>query len=159
MKKQTQRFQGRLAGRGPKSAWVFLDIPFNVLEVFGSRARVPVTGTLNGHPFRNSLLPNGDGTHSMPVNKELQAGAKAVAGDAVSVVMSLETAPRTVAIPDDLRASLEARPTAQRAFASLSYSHKKEFVDWIVQAKKPETRARRLGKTIEMLGLGKRLKG
>ncbi|TRZ56589.1 MAG: DUF1905 domain-containing protein [Rhodocyclaceae bacterium] len=82
-----QRFDAELVGRGPKGAWTFLPIPFNVQAVFGSKAGVPVAGTLNGFAFRNSLLPNGDGTHSMAVNKELQAWANAKAGD--TVILSL----------------------------------------------------------------------
>ena len=74
-----KRFKGRLIPRGPGGAWTFLAIPFSVEEAFGSRARVAVSGTLNGFAFRNSLMPEGDGTHSMMVNKALQAGAKAAA--------------------------------------------------------------------------------
>lgn len=154
-----QRFTSQLVGRGPKGAWVFLTIPFDVQTVFGSKARVAVAGTLNGAPFQCSLLPNGDGTHSMPVNKELMASAQAKAGDAVAVVMSVDTAPRTVIVPADLRSALSAAEGLERAFDKLSYSHRKELVDWIDGAKRPETRARRVEKALEMLGTGKRLKG
>jgi hypothetical protein len=85
-----QRFTAKLLGRGPNTAWIFLPVPFNVAEVFGSKARVAVRGTLNGAPFRNSLLPNGDGTHSMPVNKELMASAKTSVGETVTVVMAVD---------------------------------------------------------------------
>jgi hypothetical protein len=68
-----KRFSAQLIGRGPNGAWTFLAVPFDVAATFGSRARVAVRGTINGAPFRNSLLPNGDGTHSMPVNKDLRA--------------------------------------------------------------------------------------
>jgi hypothetical protein len=153
-----QRFEAKLVGRGPGLAWVFLSIPFDVQEVFGSKARVPVAGTLNGFPFQNSLLPNGDGTHSMPVNKELLAGARAAAGDTVAVVMALDTTTRTVAPPEDFEAAMRDSPAAEQAFARLAYSHKKEYVDWIVDAKKAETRARRIEKALAMLAEGKRLK-
>ena len=76
-------FKTRLIARGPGGAWTHLDIPFSVEKEFGTKARVPVAGTLNGFAFRTSLMPNGDGTHSMAVNKAMQAGAKAVAGDLV----------------------------------------------------------------------------
>ena len=82
-----QKFKARLTAIGPGGAWTILRAPFNVAEVFGTKARVPVIGTMNGFAFRNSLMPEGDGTHRMMVGKEVQAGAKAKAGDVVSVVL------------------------------------------------------------------------
>jgi hypothetical protein len=151
-----RKFEAKLQGKGPGTAWTFLPIPFDVQKAFGSKARVPVMGTINGFPFRNSLMPEGDGTHSMMVNKELQKGARATAGDTVAVVIELDQTPRTVAMPEDLKALLNKHKPAEAAFTKLAYSHKKEFLDWITSAKKPETRAKRLEKTIEMLAAGKR---
>jgi hypothetical protein len=154
-----QKFQAELIGRGPGGAWAFIAVPFDVEKVFGKKSRVPVTGTLNGFPFRNSLMPEGDGTHSMMVNKELQKGAKAEIGETMEIVMELDTAPRTVTVPDDLETAFSGDAKAKKAFAALSYSIQKEFIDWIVEAKKPETRNRRVEKTLEMLATGKRPKG
>jgi hypothetical protein len=150
-----KRFSAQLIGRGPNGAWTFLAVPFDVAAAFGSRARVAVRGTINGAPFRNSLLPNGDGTHSMPVNKDLQALAGARAGDTVAVVMDVDREPRTVTVPADLYAALEKAGSLAERFASLSVSHKREFLDWIESAKKEETRSRRIDKTLEMLAAGK----
>jgi hypothetical protein len=85
-----KKFKARLASRGPGAAWTFLEIPFSVEKAFGSKARVPVAGTINGFAFRNSLLPQGDGTHAMAVSKALQAGANARAGDLVSVSLEVD---------------------------------------------------------------------
>jgi len=82
-----KKFEARLTPRGAGGAWTFLPIPFDVHEAFGTKARVAVSGTMNGFAFRNSLLPQGDGTHSMAVGKDLQAGPKARAGDLVRVVL------------------------------------------------------------------------
>ena len=151
-----QKFKAKLQGKGPGNAWTFLPIPFDVQKTFGSKARVPVLGTINGFPFRNSLMPEGDGTHSMMVNKELQKGASATAGDTVAVVIELDKTPRSVAVPNDLKALLTENKLAKTAFTKLAYSHKKAFLDWIDSAKKPETRAKRLKETIEMLEAGNR---
>jgi hypothetical protein len=62
-------FEGKLIARGPGGAWTFLPIPFGVEQPFGTKARVPVSGTINKFAFRNSLLPEGDGTHSMTVGE------------------------------------------------------------------------------------------
>jgi Bacteriocin-protection, YdeI or OmpD-Associated/Domain of unknown function (DUF1905) len=155
--KTKQKFEAKLAGKGPGNAWTFLAIPFDVQRIFGSKSRVAVIGSLNGFPFRNSLMPEGDGTHSMMVNKELQKGANATVGDTVTVVMQLDTAPRTVTAPADLQALLTQSAQAQTAFDKLASSHKKAFVGWILSAKKSETRTKRLEKTVEMLIAGKRI--
>ncbi len=146
-----QQFQALIAGRGPKAAWTQVDIPFDVAKVFGSKAQVPVAGTVNGFPFRNSLKPNGDGTHYLHINKTLLAGAKARLGDTVSIVMVQDPHPRKVAVPADLKAALKTVPASARIFSRFSYSHKKEMVDWICAAKKAETRARRVDKCLVML--------
>jgi hypothetical protein len=146
-----QIFDAVLVAKGPNGAWTHMAVPFNVEKAFGTKARVPVAGTINGQPFRTSIMPNGDGTHSMAITKEMQAGAKARAGDAVHVVMAVDTQTRTVEIPEDLNAALANRPELEKTFAAFAYSHRKEFVDWITQAKKPETRARRIEKALEMI--------
>jgi hypothetical protein len=64
-----KEFTAQLEAVGPNGAWTFMTVPFNVEEVFGSKARVAVAGTINGFPFHSSLMPNGDGTHCMMVNK------------------------------------------------------------------------------------------
>ena len=150
-----QKFQATITGRGPKSAWTQLDIPFNVHEVFGAKGMMPVIGTLNGVPFRNSLKPNGDGTHYLHVNKTLLAGAKVRVGDTVTLILERDQVPRTVAVPADVQSALAAQGDLAQRFAALSYSHRKELVDWITQARKPETRVRRVAKTLAMLAAKK----
>lgn len=146
-----KNFKAPLTARGPGGAWTFLAIPFNVEKVFGTKARVSVSGTMNGFAFRNSLMPQGDGTHAMAVNKELQAGARAGPGDVVSVSMQVDRSERVVEIPAELRDALAASRKAAAAFESLSYSHRKEFADWVADAKKEETRATRAKKSIAMI--------
>jgi hypothetical protein len=146
-----KRFEARLIARGPGGAWTFLEIPFSVEATFGSKARVSVTGTLNGFPFQNSLLPQGDGTHAMAVNKALKAGAKADAGDLVSVCMEVDRSARTVDVPAELTRVLEAQPEARTAFESLSYSHRKEYADWVAGAKQDKTRVSRAEKAVPLI--------
>jgi len=146
-----QTFKVRLLGRGPNGAWTFLPIPFDVEREFGSKARVAVAGTINNHPFRNSLMPEGDGTHSMMVSKALQAGARASAGDLVAVVMDIDNAERKVEVQEEFRMALKRAPAARKFFEQLSYSRQKEFTDWIADAKRPETKSARVGKSMERL--------
>jgi hypothetical protein len=145
-----KKFKAKLTARGPGGAWTFLEIPFDVERAFGSKARVSVVGTINGFAFRNSLLPQGDGSHAMAVSKLLQAGAKAASGDTVSVVMEIDRSERVVEIPSELKQCLAAAKAAA-AFDALSYSHRKEFADWVASAKQAETRQRRAEKAVPMV--------
>ena len=84
-----------------------------------------VAGTINGYAFRNSLMPEGDGTHAMAVSKALQAGAKAAAGDRVTVVMAIDTAERGVDLPAELSEALKTNAAAAAAFENIAPSHRK----------------------------------
>ena len=96
-------------------------------------------------------MPQGDGTHSMMVSKVLQAGAKAAAGDLVSVAMDVDRSERIVNIPIELKNALANNKRAAAAFKALSYSHRKEFAEWIAEAKREETRLSRAKKAIPMV--------
>jgi hypothetical protein len=149
-----QEFKTKLIAIGPSGAWTILRPPFKVAEVFGTRARVPVAGTMNGFAFRNSLMPEGDGNHRMMVGKELQAGAKVKAGDTVAVVLDRDTEKRSVDIPAELTAALKKNKQAGVFFAGLSPSCKAEYATWIAGAKQAETRSNRAAKAVEMLCAG-----
>jgi len=144
------KFKSRLVATGPNSAWCFLQFPFDVVKLFGTRARVPVCGTINGFPFRSSLSPMG-GRHLMCVNKEMQAGAQAKPGDFAQFVMQRDDKPRTVQLPPALKKRLAAFPKAKAVFDKLSYSHRKEYADWIAEAKQEKTVQSRLDKLIPLL--------
>jgi hypothetical protein len=140
-----------LLEKDEKSEATGILIPFSVEKEFGSRARVPVRGTINGFAFRGSVFPMGEGHHYMAVNKELRAGAKAKGGDMVSVVMERDDEPRVITPPADFARAMESNKEASAAWDKLSYTHRKEYAKSIEEAKKPETRARRIEKAIAML--------
>jgi hypothetical protein len=148
--KVKQTFSVRLIGRGPGGSWAHMPVPFNVEKTFGARGRVAVRGTINDVVYRSSILPRGDGTHYMAVNQTIRAAASAGIGDQVKVVMEPDTQKRTIVVPPWLEKAL-AQAAQDKTFHALSYSHRKELVDWISQAKKPETRARRIEKCLLML--------
>ena len=144
------QFNVKLEAVKGSSAAVFT-LPKKESEKFGVRGRVPVTGTINGYAFRSSIFPVGDGTHYMALNKAVREGAGVAAGDRVKIVMETDTAPRTVALPDDLKRALSKSKAARTRFDKLSYTHRKEYAQWIEAAKRPETRARRLGQVLARL--------
>lgn len=151
-----QEFKARLMSKGPGGAWTYLPIPFDVHKIFGTKARVSVSGTLNDFPFRKSLMPEGDGSHSMMVNKELQAGAKVGPGDFVRVTLEMDSSERSIAPPPELAQALRGKKSAASFFDSLTYSQKKEYADWVGGAKQADTRVTRAAKAVEMLAAGKK---
>jgi Bacteriocin-protection, YdeI or OmpD-Associated/Domain of unknown function (DUF1905) len=157
MAKQELRFTAKMEGR-EVGAVAAIAAPVDVREFFGTRARVPVRGTINGYPFRSSLSPYG-GRHLMPVNKALRAGAGVDAGDMVEVVMERDEEERTVEAPPPLKKALDKNKNAKANWEKLSFTHKKEMALAIVGAKQEETRARRLAKVVEILKTGKKWTG
>jgi Bacteriocin-protection, YdeI or OmpD-Associated/Domain of unknown function (DUF1905) len=134
-----------------KTATMFR-VPFDLKEAFG-RARPPVRVTLRGHTWRTTPGVYG-GVGQVVVNRSVKAATGVDAGDRVRVEMELDTDPRTVRLPDDLRAALARDAAAKAAFAKLSYTHRREYVDWIEEAKRPETRVRRVARTVEQVREG-----
>lgn len=130
-------------------------VPFDVEKFFGTRARVPVRGTVNDFPFRGSLFPMG-GRHLMVVNRHLRAGAGVKGGDTVTVVMERDTAPRVITPPPDFARALKSDKEARATWDSLSFTHRREHVEHIQEAKRPETRQRRIEKSIRLLAAGKK---
>jgi uncharacterized protein YdeI (YjbR/CyaY-like superfamily) len=89
------------------------------------------------------------------LNRSVRDATGVNAGDRVAVSMELDTEPRTVSVPGDLRDALAAEPDAKNAFAALSFTHRWEYVEWVEEAKLPETRARRIAGTVERVLEGK----
>ena len=113
---------------------------------------------INGYPFRSTALPMGDGTHYLVVGKELRDHITAKQGDTVKVELEVDTAERTVDIPEELMQALAGHPPAAEAFEKMTYSHKKEWVNWILSARQAETRLRRAKKAANLIAQGKNLR-
>ena len=131
MAQKKLRFRVKLEG---KEAGVVSAItpPIDVPETFQTRGRVPVTGTINGYPFRSSLMPMG-GCHMMPVNKALCEGAGVRPGEIVDVVMERDVEERIVKAPPELEKELKKSKKARERWDSLAFTHKNrdgEFNPW-----------------------------
>jgi len=151
-----QKFAVKLFGaEGMETA--ALKPPFDVVEVFGRKGRVPVKGTINGVPFRSSLMNMGDG-HMMVVNKELREGGKCKAGDTVKVVMELDQDERKIEVPAYLKKIINSDAKAKEHWAKLSFTHQKEYVREIDGAKQEATRERRIAAMMNALRKGERKK-
>ena len=157
MEEKKLRFQAKIAG---KEAGVVAAItpPVDVIEWFGTRARVPIRGTINGFPFRSSLMPCGSG-RMMPVNKRLCEGAGVQPGDVVDVVMERDAEERTVDAPPELKRELVKSEVARERWDGLAFTHKKEMANSISGAKQEETKKRRLAKVMNVLKTGAKWTG
>lgn len=135
----------------PEMDAFYLTFPFSVPEIFGSKGQIKVKVTINGVEFRGSLAPMGTGSHVLGIRKELRNKMRITFGNLVSVKLERDMEPRTVEIPEDLEALLSQEPELKARFQKMAYTHQKEYVQHLEDAKKPETRQRRLIKTLEML--------
>ena len=143
------KFKVKLLGQDGSEV-AALKPPFDVVAVFQRKGRVPVKGTINGFPFRSSLMNMGDG-HMMVVNASMRAGAKCKGGDTVSVVMELDEEERTVGVPDYLQKLIDSDPKAKAFWPTISFTHQKEYVREIEGAKRPETREKRIAAMMDAL--------
>lgn len=144
---QSQKFQCKI-DTGERESDTFICIPFDVRKVFG-KARVPVKLTINDFTYRTTICVMG-GKYCVPLRKTNREGAGVKAGDIVQVSVAPDLEQRTVKVPANLKKFLQDSK-AWEPFAALSYTHKKEFVEWITGAKKDETREARKQKMIQML--------
>lgn len=135
-------------GTGGNTAGIV--VPEADVTALGGGKRPKVAITLNGYTYRASISPMA-GRYLAPVSADVRSKAGVKAGDIVDVEIVLDTAPREIAVPADLAAALTDDPAAHAAFEGLSYSNKRRLVEPIEAAKAPETRARRIVKTVASL--------
>ena len=152
-KSPVKRFRA-LVERGEGSVCA-ITVDFDVEKTFGARGRVPVSGTLNGAPYRGSLFPMG-GCHFMVVNRHLREAAGVKGGETVPVTMQRDDEPRVITPPADFARALKGSKEAQATWGKLSYTHQREHVEHIEDAKRPETRQRRIEKSIQTLAAGRK---
>ena len=150
------KFKVKLIGQAGSEV-AALKPPFDVAEVFQRKGRVPVKGTINGFPFRSSLMNMGDG-HMMAVNAQVRDGGHCKAGDTVAVVMELDEDERKVEVPDYLKKIINSDVKAKEFWSKLSFTHQKEYVREIDGAKRPETKEKRIAAMMDALRENKRRK-
>jgi hypothetical protein len=138
--------------RVQKTATMFR-VPFPLEGAFG-RKRPPVKVTIRGHTWRTTPGVYG-GVGHVVVNRAVKAATGVDAGDRVRVRMELDSEPRTVRVPRDLAVALSGDPAAEKAFDAMSFTHRREYVEWVEEAKRSETRARRIAETVKRVRAGK----
>ena len=128
----------------------FVEVPFDVEEAFGSK-KPKVKALIEGVPYRGTLVRMGTECHLLLVLKSIREQAGKTFGDEVKVTVEADAEERVVAVPAELKRAFKSEKEANAAFEKLSYTHQKEYAAWINEAKKEDTRQKRIAKTIEML--------
>jgi hypothetical protein len=124
-------------------------VPFDPKAAFGI-VRAPVRATVNGYTFRTRLARYG-GIDYIGFNREVREAAGIAAGDLLEIELELDEEPRTVEVPDELAAALAADTDARATFEALAPSHRRELAGWVAEAKRADTKARRVERALERL--------
>ncbi len=132
-----------------------MEVPFDVEKEFGSK-KPKVKAVIEGVLYRGTLMRMGSERHILGVLKDIREQIGKTFGDEVTVTIEPDTEPRVIEIPKGLMKELKKDKEAKAFFDKLSYTHQKEYVRWVEEAKKEETRQNRIVKTIEMLKKGKK---
>lgn len=146
------RFKAQLLPRGLAAAVVLDDA--QVAVVGEGAKRFPVVATVDGYTWRTSVARMG-GEFVVGLSREVRRAAGVEAGDEVDVILELDLAPREVQMPPALAVALATDPLAAAAFERMAFTHRKEYARWIDEAKREETRDRRVQEALEMIWAGK----
>jgi hypothetical protein len=149
-----QKYQFRAVIEAGDGGGAFVVVPFDVEKTFGKK-RVKINATINGEPYRGTLVRMGTPHHMLLVLKGIREKIGKSVGDEVSVELEEDLEERIVEVPADIQKALKAEPTAQAYFSRLSYTHQREYVKWVTDAKREPTRQARIKRMIDMLNQGK----
>ncbi len=147
-----QKFRAVLMQAGKTATGI--EVPVKIVEAFGAGKRVAVQVTIKKFTYPSTIAVMG-GKFLIPVSKEVRAKVGVAAGDNLDVSLELDTAPRVLEIPKDFLAALKKNTAAKKFFETLSYSNKRRHTLSVEGAKTPETRLRRIAKSVEILAEGK----
>ncbi len=148
---QKYKFKAEMQAAEGGGAYVFF--PFDVEKEFGAKERVAVKATFDGVPYTGSLMKCGCPKHMLGILKAIRKQIGKDRGDIIEVVVWKDDAQRTVAVPAQFE-ELMRKEGLLSFFEQLSYTHRKEYCRWVPEAKKEETRSKRLANAVEMLKKG-----
>ncbi len=150
-----QEFKAVIKQHENKNA-AYIEPPFDVNEVFGAK-RVKVKATFDGIPYRGSIVYMG-GCYLLGLTQDIRNKIGKGFGDEITVTVEKDEEERSVEIPEDFADAMKNYKNALSNFEALSFTAQKEYVSWIISAKRPETRLNRIRKAAELLEEGKKLR-
>ena len=152
------KFKAAIESAKVGSGGACIYFPYEVEKEFGTRGRVPVKVTFDGAPYTGSLVKYGAPQHMLGILKGIREQIGKGPGDSVDIVLWKDEEIRTVEIPSAFKTLLK-KESLLAGFEKLSYTHRKEYVRWIMEAKKEETRQSRMAKAVAMLRKGGKTPG
>ena len=138
------------------AAWSFLVLPAAASAKLPTRSMITVEGSFAGQDFKATLEPDGQGSHWLKVPRALREASGVAVGDTVALVIAPAAEQPEPKVPADLRKALAATTNARARWTDLTPVARRDWIQWIVSAKKAETRERRIANTCDMLESGKR---
>lgn len=152
----TKHFEATLERMRSRLNWVIIHLPFDAAKLWGLcgqivAGQIKVKGEINGFAFRTSLFPDGTGHHILLVNKRMQKGARAVAGNTARFQMELDNEERIVTVPAELDGILRQDRSLRRWYDKLNHSTRSDIANWITEPKSSEARMRRTEQIAERL--------
>jgi hypothetical protein len=150
---EQRRFSATI--EGASGGGVYVTVPFDVEREYGKK-RVPILAHIDGEPYRGTLVRMGSEHHLLLIRKDIRAKIGKDVGAEVGVTLEEDTAPRVVEVPPDLESALAAEPDAAAFFGELAFTHQREYVQWLAEAKRDQTRVARIEKIVEALKAGRR---
>jgi uncharacterized protein YdeI (YjbR/CyaY-like superfamily) len=151
-KASAKSFRATLEATDGRLRWVIARIPFDIKEAWPERNGRRVRGEINGFAFRSSLFPNSrDGGYMLLVNKTMQAGARANAGDEVKIRLEPDMEERTATIPGELARALRGEPALKKWFANLKPSLRRDLGRWVSEPKSEASRTKRAEQCAEWM--------
>jgi uncharacterized protein YdeI (YjbR/CyaY-like superfamily) len=148
-----QRFRSLLKPDGTNLKWVIAHVPFSPAKVWKTRQGMRVKGTINGFAFRTSLFGSAEKGYVVLVNKTMQKGAEAYAGEMAEFTLEPDLEERSATVPPELAKLLKQDRALARWFAALSYSYRKDICSTVSEPKSAEARQRRAEQMAERMML------
>lgn len=148
-------FSTLLTASGPAGQTMALPMPRDASAALGPRERVEVSGTVNGQPLKGVAMPDGKGGHTIALSRQLQELTGARPGDRVRVVLEMNAGEKAVEVPADLLKAVTRHVVARPLWEKLAPSHRRAYVQWILEAKTAETRVKRVQDAVGRIALGK----
>ncbi|MBW6473846.1 MAG: YdeI/OmpD-associated family protein [Anaerolineaceae bacterium] len=135
----------------PGGGGAYIEFPFDTEKLFGTIGRIPVKVHFDGQPYHGTMLRYGTEKHIIIIVKKIREAIKKQAPEIVNIKVELDDKTREITVPDDVQKSLENHPLALEKYQKLAYTHQKEYINWILEAKREETRQNRIEKMIQRL--------
>ena len=135
----------------PGGGGAYVEFPFDTEELYGTKGRIPVKVHFDGQPYHGTMLRYGTEKHIIIIVKNIREAINKQAPEIVNIQVELDDKTREITVPDDVQKSLEMNQEALYKYNQLSYTHQKEYINRILEAKREETRQNRIHKMIQQL--------